>query len=185
MNVIPSSLSGVLVVEPKVFADERGFFLETYNLARFQAAGIPQLFVQDNLSRSRRGVLRGLHYQEPNPQGKLLRCTRGALWDVAVDIRVGSPQFGRWHGLELSEENKRMLWIPAGFAHGFCALTDEVELSYKCTALYDASADRSIRWDDPEIGIEWPLRDPILSPKDASAPTLAEAPMLPRYTGPG
>jgi dTDP-4-dehydrorhamnose 3,5-epimerase len=171
----------VLLIEPALFSDDRGFFMETYHLDRFRDAGIAETFVQDNHSRSARGVLRGLHYQEPNGQGKLVRCTRGALFDVAVDIRTGSPDFGRWFGTELTEENRLMLWIPPGFAHGFCALTDVADLVYKCTALYDAAADRSIAWNDPEIGIEWPLSTPRLSPKDAAAPTLRTAPTLPRY----
>ncbi|HEX9160854.1 MAG TPA: dTDP-4-dehydrorhamnose 3,5-epimerase [Thermoanaerobaculia bacterium] len=179
MKVTPTPLAGVVVIEPKVFSDDRGLFLETYNAERYREAGIIDLFVQDNHSRSRRGVLRGLHYQEPNAQGKLVRCSRGAIFDVAVDIRRGSPQFGKWFGVELSERNQHMLWVPAGFAHGFCALTDECDVIYKCTALYNAASDRSILWNDPEIGIDWPLRDPLLSPKDAAAPRLREAKVLP------
>ena len=181
LNVLPTDLTGVLLLEPKVFADARGFFLETYNAARFRDIGIEYAFVQDNHSRSSRGVLRGLHYQEPKPQGKLVRCTRGTLFDVAVDIRVGSPQFGRWFGAELSEENQRMLWIPPGFAHGFCPLTDVADLMYKCTELYDAASDRAIAWNDPQIGIRWPIADPILSAKDAAAPTLHDAKVLPSF----
>lgn len=179
MKATETPLPGVLLIEPKVFADARGFFLETYNAARFREFGIDAPFVQDNQSRSARGVLRGLHYQEPNPQGKLVRCTLGALFDVAVDIRRDSPHFGKWFGAELSEENKRMLWIPPGFAHGFCALTDLADLSYKCTALYDAQADRAILWNDPDIGINWPVAEPILSPKDSVAPRLKDARVLP------
>jgi dTDP-4-dehydrorhamnose 3,5-epimerase len=179
LKATETSLPGVLLIEPKVFADARGFFLETYNSARFREIGIDRPFVQDNQSRSARGVLRGLHYQEPNPQGKLVRCTRGALFDVAVDIRRSSRHFGKWFGLELSEENMRMLWIPPGFAHGFCALTDLADLSYKCTELYDAQSDRAILWNDPDIGIEWPSRQPLLSPKDAAAPRLKDATILP------
>ena len=178
-----TSLPGVLIIEPRVFADERGFFMETYHSARFHAAGIDATFVQDNHSRSVRGVLRGLHYQEPNAQGKLVRCTRGSLFDVAVDIRVGSPHFGKWFGVELSEENKKMLWVPPGFAHGFCATSDVADLVYKCTALYDAASDRSIVWSDPDIAIAWPVVNPKLSPKDASAPRLRDAKMLPRFAG--
>src|SRR5205085_2801516 len=176
-----TSLRGVLLIEPTVHGDDRGFFMETYHLEKFQDAGIVETFVQDNHSRSARGVLRGLHYQQPNPQGKLVRCTRGALFDVAVDIRAGSPQFGSWFGAELSEENRLMLWIPPGFAHGFCAVSPVADLVYKCTALYDAANDRSIAWNDPAIGIRWPLSSPVLSSKDAAAPTLAAAPALPRY----
>src|SRR3954452_2100008 len=135
LNVRETSLPGVLIIEPKIFGDARGFFMETYRVDAFRDAGIADEFVQDNHSRSARGVLRGLHYQEPNAQGKLVRCTRGAIFDVAVDIRRGSPSFGRWFGLELSDANKRMLWIPAGFAHGFCALENDSDLVYKCTRL--------------------------------------------------
>jgi dTDP-4-dehydrorhamnose 3,5-epimerase len=181
LNFIETSLPGVILIEPKVLADDRGFFLESYHLGRFRENGLDATFVQDNHSRSRRGVLRGLHYQEPNGQGKLVRCTRGVLFDVAVDIRRGSPAFGKWYSVEISEENKKMLWIPAGFAHGFCALTDEADLLYKCTALYDAKSDRSILWNDPEIGIQWPLADPILSPKDSDAPLLRDA-VLPHFS---
>lgn len=181
LNVIETSLPGVLILEPRVFTDERGSFMETYHSARFRQLGIDANFVQDNHSRSARGVLRGMHYQEPNPQGKLLRCTRGALYDVAADIRVGSPSFGKWFAVELTEENKRMLWVPPGFAHGFCALTDNSDLFYKCTALYDAQNDRSILWSDPDLGIEWPIANPRLSPKDAAAPRLKEARVLPTF----
>ncbi len=181
LNVIKTPLEGVLIIEPRVISDDRGFFIETWNATRFREAGLPQEFVQDNQSRSKRGVLRGLHYQEPNPQGKLVRCTRGSIFDVAVDIRVGSPTFGKWFGTELDENNFRMIWVPEGFAHGFCALADETEVLYKCTALYDGAADRSILWNDPGIGINWPLSAPRLSPKDAAAPRLEDAPLLPRY----
>ena len=155
--------------------------METFHSARFREAGISETFVQDNHSRSSRGVLRGLHYQEPNPQGKLVRCSRGALFDVAVDIRVGSPQFGQWFGCELTEDNRQMLWVPPGFAHGFCALTDEADLIYKCTSLYDSAADRSIAWNDPDIGIDWPVASPRLAAKDAAAPPLKHASVLPSY----
>jgi len=157
--------------------------METYHAARFQSFGIDAVFVQDNHSRSVRGVLRGLHYQEPNAQGKLVRCTRGTLFDVAVDIRAGSPTFGKWISAELSEDNKTMLWVPPGFAHGFCAMSDVADLVYKCKALYDASNDRSIVWNDPDIGIRWPIDKPKLSPKDASAPRLKDATVLPRFGG--
>ena len=170
-----------MLIEPKVYADDRGFFLETWHAERFREAGIPDSFVQDNQSRSRRNVLRGLHYQEPNQQGKLVRCTRGAIFDVAVDIRKGSPQFGRWFGAELSEKNLQMLWVPPGFAHGFCALTDDCDVLYKCTTFYDGNADRSIAWNDPDIGIEWPVAQPLVSAKDAKAPRLRDASILPSY----
>ena len=183
MNVIETSLPGVLILEPRVFADDRGFFMETYQSERFRDAGIDAIFVQDNHSRSVRGVLRGLHYQEPNAQGKLVRCTKGALFDVAVDVRIGSPHFGKWAAFELSEENKRMAWVPPGFAHGFCVMSEVADLVYKCTALYDAKNDRSILWNDPDLAIAWPLAKPLLSPKDAAAPRLKDAPVLPRFTG--
>lgn len=162
-----------------MFSDDRGFFLETYNSARFKDAGLPEHFVQDNHSRSKKGVLRGLHYQEPNPQGKLVRCTRGAIFDVAVDIRVGSPTFAKWFGVELTGENQRMLWVPAGYAHGFCALLDGTDVLYKCTSLYHPPSEHSIIWNDPQIGIEWPVSSPIVSAKDGEAPTLATARVLP------
>lgn len=181
MNVTETSIPGVLLLEPAVFTDSRGFFMETYNAQRFREAGIDAVFVQDNHSQSAINVLRGLHYQEPNPQGKLVRCTRGVLYDVAVDIRVGSPTFKQWFGVELSEENRRMLWVPPGFAHGFCALVDGSDLVYKCTAPYDPANDRCIVWNDPDIGIDWPLRDPLLSAKDAAAPRLKDAVVLPSY----
>jgi dTDP-4-dehydrorhamnose 3,5-epimerase len=183
LRAIETSLPGVLLIEADVRADARGFFMETYHAEHFRRLGIDAEFVQDNHSRSVRGVLRGLHYQEPNPQGKLVRCTRGALFDVAVDVRKGSPTFRQWFSKELSDDNKLMMWIPPGFAHGFCALTDEADLVYKCTALYDAANDRSILWNDPDIGIEWPrLENLSLSEKDANAPRLRDAAVLPRYT---
>ena len=181
LNVIQTSVPGVLIIEPRVFSDDRGFFLETYNAARFREAGLPEAFPQDNHSRSKRGVLRGLHYQEPNPQGKLVRCTRGAIYDVAVDIRVGSPTFAKWVGVELTPANQRMLWVPPGFAHGFCALEDDTDVLYKVTTLYDAKNDRSIVWNDPAIGIEWPVSEPLLAAKDANAPRLSDAPVLPSF----
>jgi len=181
MRFIPTDLPGVIVVEPQVFGDDRGFFMETYHEAKFREGGIAEPFVQDNHSRSVKGVLRGLHYQLPNPQGKLVRVVQGSVFDVAVDIRRGSPTFGRWTGVELSADNKRQLWIPAGFAHGFCVTTDTAEVVYKCTTLYDGPNDRGIRWNDPSIGIEWPVKVPILSAKDSTAPLLADASSLPEY----
>ena len=148
--------------------------METFNEAAFRAAGLPERFVQDNHSSSARGVLRGLHFQEPNPQGKLVRCTRGAIFDVAVDIGQGSPHFAKWVGAELTADNKQMLWIPEGFAHGFCVVSDEAEVVYKCTTAWEPKGDRSLLWNDPEIGIDWPVSDPVLSPKDAAAPRLRE-----------
>lgn len=182
LKIIPTSLPGVVLLEPTLYADDRGWFMETYNQVRFREAGIETPFAQDNHSRSRRGVLRGLHYQEPNPQGKLVRCTSGSLFDVAVDIRRGSPHFGKWFGAELSEANRLMLWVPPGFAHGFCATSDQADLIYKCTALYDAQGDRSIAWNDPDIGIDWPVTAPLLSPKDSKAPRLKDA-VLPTFQG--
>jgi dTDP-4-dehydrorhamnose 3,5-epimerase len=166
----------VIIVQPRVFTDDRGWFMETYNREAFRAAGLPDQFVQDNHSSSIRGVVRGLHYQEPNPQGKLVRCTRGSVFDVAVDIRRGSPTFGQWFGAELSAANNRMLWIPEGFAHGFCATDDVCDLVYKCTTLWDSKGDRSLLWNDPDIAIDWPVAETaaILSPKDAAAQRLRD-----------
>lgn len=182
MDVIETLLPGVLLLQPKVYADTRGFFMETYHLQRFREIGIDLPFVQDNHSRSARGVLRGLHYQEPHAQGKLVRCSGGALFDVVVDVRVGSPQFGKWAAVELNEENKQMLWVPPGFAHGFLAMTEGADLIYKCTAFYHPESDRSVLWNDPDLGIEWPIAAPQLSPKDAAAPRLKDAKVLPRYS---
>ncbi|WP_461832272.1 dTDP-4-dehydrorhamnose 3,5-epimerase [Aquifex sp.] len=166
----------VILIEPKVFGDERGFFMETYKSSEFKANGIKYEFVQDNHSRSQKGVLRGLHYQlKPMEQGKLVRCIRGRIWDVAVDIRKGSPWFGKWVAVELSEENKLMLWIPPGFAHGFVALEDGTEVIYKVTKEYSPELDRGIIWNDPDIGIKWPIKNPILSKKDSSLPKLKDA----------
>ena len=177
MNVVDTALPGVKLIEPRVFGDDRGFFMETWNARRFAAAGLDAVFVQDNHSRSARHVLRGLHYQIVNPQGKLVRVTAGAVFDVAVDIRRSSPHFGRWVGYELSAANHRMLWVPPGFAHGFVVLSEAADFLYKCTALYDPAAERAIRWDDPAIGIDWDLAGaiPLQSTKDAAAPRLADA----------
>jgi len=177
MIVADTPLPGVRLITPRVFGDDRGFFLESWNARAFAEAGIDATFVQDNHSRSGKGVLRGLHYQLGSPQGKLVRVTRGAVFDVAVDIRRSSPHFGRWVGYELSEANKAMLWIPPGFAHGFVVLSDSADFLYKCTTLYDAAGDRGIAWNDPAIAIDWPLGDatPQLSAKDAGAPRLADA----------
>ncbi|GAB4523981.1 MAG: dTDP-4-dehydrorhamnose 3,5-epimerase [Anaerolineales bacterium] len=178
MNFLPTSLPEVIIVEPRVFGDARGFFMETYHQAKFHAGGISAAFVQDNHSGSRQGILRGLHYQIRHTQGKLVRVVAGAVFDVAVDIRRTSPNFGRWMGVELSAENKRQLWIPEGFAHGFYVLSEWAEVMYKATDLYAPEWERSIRWDDPDIGIAWPLvngRPPLLSQKDADAPFLRDA----------
>lgn len=181
MKISDTALPGVLLIEPRVFSDARGFFLESWNRRSFRAAGLDLDFVQDNHSRSARGVLRGLHYQLENPQGKLVRVTQGAVFDVAVDIRRSSPHFGRWVGYELSAENHRMLWIPPGFAHGFLVLSETADFLYKCTSLYDPPSDRGIRWDDPAIGIAWPDAGarPLLSAKDAEARLLADAELFP------
>ena len=179
MKVASTPLPGVLLLEPRLFRDERGFFLETWQQARYAACGIAGPFVQDNLSRSVRGTLRGLHFQEPQPQGKLVSVVRGAVYDVAVDIRRGSPTFGQWVAEELTADNRRQLWIPEGFAHGFLALQDETHFLYKTTDIYARDCERSIRWDDPAIGIQWPLpaglAAPRVAPKDAGAPLLAGA----------
>jgi dTDP-4-dehydrorhamnose 3,5-epimerase len=177
MNVEPTALPEVLLISPRVFKDDRGLFTETFHAERYGAAGITQPFVQDNASRSIKGTLRGLHFQQPNPQGKLVFVVRGAIFDVAVDIRRDSPNFGRWIGVELDEENRRQLWVPPGFAHGFLALSPLADVVYKCTALYSCADDRGILWSDPDIGIAWPLGAdaPLLSPKDAVLPRLKEA----------
>ena len=177
MNVVDTPLPGVKLIEPRVFGDDRGFFLETWNARAFAAAGLDLTFVQDNHSRSARHVLRGLHFQIVNPQGKLVRVSSGAVFDVAVDVRRSSAHFGRWVGYELSATNKRMLWVPPGFAHGFVVLSESADFLYKCTASYDPSAERAVRWDDPALGIDWGLAGatPTLSVKDAAAPVLADA----------
>ena len=182
MKLVPTGLPGILVVEPLVHRDERGFFLEVFHSGKFAAQGLAVAFVQDNHSASRRGTLRGLHLQTAEPQGKLVRAIEGEIFDVAVDVRVGSPEFGRWEGVTLSAVNLRSLWIPPGFAHGFCVTSSRAQVEYKCTALYDPDTELTIRWDDPEIGIEWPLAAPLLSPRDAAAPRLAEVrDRLPRF----
>lgn len=176
MNVIETSLPDVLLLEPKVFGDARGFFMESWNRQTFAERGLDLDFVQDNHSRSTRGVLRGLHYQLNDPQGKLVRVTSGAVFDVAVDLRRSSKHFGQWTGYELSAENQRMLWIPPGFGHGFLVLSDSADFLYKTTAYYAPQWDRGVRWDDPEIGIAWPLDGtPTLSTKDQALPLLKDA----------
>jgi dTDP-4-dehydrorhamnose 3,5-epimerase len=183
MKFIETSLPGCVVIEPQVFGDSRGFFYESYNEAKYREAGIDRRFVQSNVSRSARGVLRGLHYQWPHPQGKLVSVLEGEVYDVAVDIRRGSPTFGQWAGVMLTAENHRHFWIPEGFAHGFCVVSDFATFSYQCTDLYDAKADGGIRWNDPAIGIDWPISSPLLSDKDSKAPLLADVPLerLPEY----
>jgi dTDP-4-dehydrorhamnose 3,5-epimerase len=182
VKVSGTELPGVMVIEPRVFADDRGFFVETYSTVRYASNGIAADFVQDNLSRSKRGTLRGLHFQHPNGQGKLVQVTSGSVFDVAVDIRRGSPTFGRWMGLELRGDQPKQLWIPPGFAHGFCVTSDTADFYYKCTTAYAPDCERTIRWDDPALAIAWPVAHPLLSKKDASAPTIAEAAdVLPSY----
>lgn len=183
MNVLPTELPEVLIVEPRVFGDARGYFMETYHAERYAEAGIPATFVQDNLSVSERGILRGLHLQHPHAQGKLVQVLDGEVFDVAVDVRRGSPRFGQWVGVWLSGENKRQLWVPEGFAHGFCVTSEHAVFSYKCTDLYHPDCERSIRWDDPRIAIAWPLSEVALSDKDAAAPLLDDTPeaALPEY----
>ena len=176
MNIIPTDLPGVLIVEPQVHGDQRGFFLETYHQQRYAAAGLPDRFVQDNHSRSAPGTLRGLHYQLRYPQGKLVRCVRGAIYDVAVDIRRGSPTFGKWVGVELSEENQRQLYIPPGFAHGFCVPAVQSEMEYKCTEYYHPGDEYGVIWNDPALGIAWPVTTPLLSARDATLPRLQDSP---------
>ena len=167
MNVIKTDLEGVLIIEPQVFGDERGFFLETFQAKRYaQEAGITQEFVQDNHSRSSYGVLRGLHFQKTKPQGKLVRVVSGEVFDVAVDIRPGSPTYGQWAGTHLSAENKRQFWVPPGMAHGFVVLSETADFEYKCTDYYDPSDEACLLWNDPDIAINWPVDEPVLSAKD-------------------
>jgi len=176
MNVVQTSLPGVLVLEPKVFGDERGFFFESYNKKALEKAGITVDFVQDNHSRSVRNVLRGLHYQIKQPQGKLVRVIQGEVFDVAVDIRRSSPHFGKWVGFKLSAENKRVAWIPSGFAHGFLVLSEVAEFLYKATDYWAPEHERCINWNDPELGINWPLKgEPTLSSKDRLGQALKDA----------
>lgn len=182
MRVIETELPGVRVFEPEVFGDERGFFFEVYNEARYAECGLPR-FVQDNLSRSRGGVLRGLHFQNPNPQGKLVSVLEGEIFDVAVDVRVGSPTFGCWTGVYLSAKNKRQLYVPEDFAHGFAVTGETALVHFKCTAYYSPETEGVVLWNDPEVGIEWPVTGPVLSGKDRAARPLRELPegVLPRY----
>lgn len=181
MNIIACDIEGPVIIEPKVFGDARGFFFESWNAASFAAAGLDLAFIQDNHSRSQKGVLRGMHFQNPGPQGKLVRVVHGAVFDVAVDLRASSPTFGKWTGVTLSAENRRMFWVPEGFAHGFLTLEDDTDFLYKCTAPYAPQHECSLAWDDPAVGIEWPL-DGIelkLSAKDAAGLPLAQVPVFP------
>lgn len=173
MKISETLLPGLLILEPKVFHDDRGYFFEVFQQQRYAECGLPS-FVQDNVSRSTKGVLRGLHYQLPRAQGKLVWVTRGAVWDVAVDIRLGSPTFGKWFGITLSDENHTQLYIPPGFAHGFCVLSDEADFYSKCTDFYSPPDEQGIAWNDPTLNITWPIQNPILAPKDELYPALTE-----------
>jgi dTDP-4-dehydrorhamnose 3,5-epimerase len=181
MKIFATVLPGVLIVEPKLFGDQRGFFLEIYHFDKYAENGITHPFVQDNLSRSSYGVLRGLHLQNPSTQGKLVSVMRGKVLDVAVDVRQGSPNFGRHVAVELSEDNRRQLWVPRGFAHGFAVLSETADFFYKCDNLYSPEDEIVVRWDDPAIGIQWGVEKPSLSARDAAAPNLADVKNLPIY----
>lgn len=180
-TVVPTAIPEVVVVEPKIFGDQRGFFFEVFQAERYAAYGITRPFVQDNISRSAKGVLRGLHLQNPKSQGKLATVLRGSVLDVAVDLRLGSPTFGRHASVELSEENRRQMWIPRGFAHGFLVLSETAEVFYKCDEIYSPADEISLRWNDPVFGIKWGIESPCLSARDAEAPFLAGAKGLPIY----
>lgn len=183
MQIIPSRLAGALIIEPRVFGDTRGFFMESWNKARYAEAGIALDFVQDNLSFSQLGVLRGLHFQNPNAQGKLVQVLQGEVFDVAVDIRVGSPTFGQWDSVVLSAENRRQFYVPPGFAHGFCVMSSTALFTYKCTDLYNPAAEGSVLWNDPDLAIPWPVDAPELSAKDKAGIRLRDFPRdrLPRF----
>lgn len=174
MKIIETELPGCLIIEPQVFGDSRGYFYESFNRDKLAAVGLNPHFAQGNVSMSARGVLRGLHYQWPKPQGKFVSVIEGEVWDVAVDIRRGSPHFGRWTAALLSGENKRQLWIPEGFAHGFAVLSEHAVFTYLCSETYDAQADAGLRWDDPDLAIDWPVSEPILSAKDQVTPLLKD-----------
>ena len=176
MNVEQTRLPGVVILNPRVHRDPRGFFMETWNRERYAESGLPSTFVQDNLSQSRRGVLRGLHYQHPGAQGKLLQVLHGEIYDVAVDIRRGSPTFGRWVGVVLSSDNQRQIYVPEGFAHGFVVTSDSALFSYKCTNPYRPQSEGTLLWNDPDLGIDWPIAEPILSPKDLVGVPLKDIP---------
>jgi dTDP-4-dehydrorhamnose 3,5-epimerase len=185
MKFVATDLPEVVLVEPQIFRDDRGFFLESYHARKFQAGGIAETFVQDNHSSSRRGTLRGLHAQLRHPQGKLVGVVDGEVWDVAVDIRRGSPTFGRWVGVHLTADPFRQLYIPPGFAHGFCVLSEWARFEYKCTAFYEPGDEVGIAWNDPELSIAWPIAEPLLSPRDRAAPRLAALrDRLPVYRAP-
>lgn len=183
MKRLDTRLPGVCIIEPRVYGDARGSFFESFHASRFHELGLDLQFVQSNVSRSARGVLRGLHYQWPHPQGKLVSVLEGEVYDVAVDIRRGSPTFGQWDAAVLSADNHRQMWIPEGYAHGFCVLSAWATFTYQCTALYDPTADAAVRWNDAALAIDWPISEPLLSDKDARAPLLADVPAerLPTY----
>ena len=181
MNFVPSAIPGVIIIEPDVHQDRRGFFLETYHAEKYRAGGIPDVFVQDNQSRSTVGTVRGLHLQLQRPQGKLIRVIEGEIFDVAVDVRRGSPTFGRWVGVRLSAANFKQCYIPKGFAHGFAVVSEVAQVEYKCTDVYDAASEIGIAWDDPAIGIEWPVSDAVLSDRDKRHPRLADVAALPSF----
>jgi len=174
MKIIETKLCGVLIIEPEIFGDSRGFFKETFQANRYRETGILYDFVQDNYSRSRKGVLRGLHFQITRPQGKLVSCSQGAVYDVVVDVNTASATFGQYVGVKLTADNHRQFWVPPGYAHGFCVLTDTADFQYKCTDYYDPSDEGGIIWNDPDVAIEWPIDQPLLSNKDAKLPTLRE-----------
>jgi dTDP-4-dehydrorhamnose 3,5-epimerase len=182
VKVTPTALPEVLLIEPRVFPDSRGHFFESWVGPRYHEAGITEPFVQDNSSRSTRDTLRGLHFQEPKGQGKLITVLSGRIFDVAVDVRTDSPRYREWIGIELDGDDPKQLWVPPGFAHGFCVLSEQADFMYKCTEYYAPETERSIRWNDPELAIDWPLEAPILSEKDAEAPFLADALVLPRMS---
>lgn len=185
MEILKTSLPGVLIIQPDIFKDKRGFFMETYHRKKYAEEGLDQSFVQDNLSYSIRGTLRGLHYQYPNAQSKLVQAVKGKIYDVVVDIRQGSPTFGQWTGVHLSDENKRQFFVPEGFAHGFCVISDTAFVIYKCSDFYTPESEKGLLWSDPDIGIDWPVKEPLLSPKDIQCPNLKDIPSecLPEYRG--
>ncbi len=174
MRITEFELKGLLLLQPEVFRDERGFFMETWNARKYGQLGLPAAFVQDNLSRSSRGTLRGLHYQKPHSQGKLVSLLKGKVWDVSVDLRLDSPTFGKWAGIILDGDSGSQLYIPPGFAHGFCTLSEEALFFYKCTDFYSPDDERGIAWNDPQLNINWPVSDPLLSPKDRGYPNLGK-----------
>jgi len=182
VKFVPSDIPGVIIIEPDVHRDQRGFFLETYHAEKYRAGGISDVFVQDNQSRSAGGTLRGLHLQLGRPQGKLIRVIEGEIFDVAVDVRRGSPTFGKWVGVMLSADNFKQCYIPQGFAHGFAVTSSVAQVEYKCTDIYDAQTEVGIAWDDPAIGIRWPVTNPVLSDRDKRHPRLADVPRLPQFS---